>query len=256
MDLEKTLNSPKVPLHEKQGEAPGGTPAFSNKDDEHFTAIENYDGHFFTGYQWQCVEFARRWLLERKGLLLPQVHFAAHIIFLTEVYDLELKPVPTVIVFNGSTTKPVPDSLIIYPQSVGNFVGHVGVITEVGEDYVCVADQNRFFHHWGDNTHSMRFPIELVDGRYFIRDHEVECAGWVTFPNHPNLSSKPELPPGLKASPALSQGAHLRLFARGLRDFSSKWAFIRTFVPMVTVFLVRQSFRVTIKMFKNVLGWQ
>ncbi len=255
MDVDEYAGSPKVPLHAVQGEAPGGTPAFSNKDDAHFTAIENYCDGFFTGYQWQCVEFARRWLLERKGLLLPQIHFAAHIIFLHEVYDLNLKPVPTVIVRNGSATCPVADAMIVYPQSRDNFVGHVGVITHVGDDYVCIADQNRFFHHWGDCSHSMRFPLERVDGNYFIRDHEVECAGWLTFPCHSNLTAKPTMPKGLTASPTLPQSKHLELFALGFRDFESKWAFVRTFVPMVTIFLIRQGFRVSIRFIKNLIGW-
>jgi trypanothione synthetase/amidase len=259
MDVDEFAGSPRVPLHAKQGAAPGGTAAFSNQDDTHFTAVENYsdDGVIFLGYQWQCVEYARRWLLERKGLLLPQVYFAAHIIFLDTVYDLDLRPVATVIVRNGTTTRPVPDSLIVYPQSRENFVGHVGVITEVGEDYVCVADQNRFFHHWGERTHSMRFKLDKTpDGKYFIRDHEVECAGWLTFPGHPNLEAKPEVPRSLKGTPALSTWTNLKLFGRGLQDFESKWVFLATFVPMATWFLVRQGLRVTGRLAKNLLGWR
>jgi len=248
--------TPLVPLHGKQGETPCGTPAFSNSNDEHFTAIENYSVNFFTGFQWQCVEFARRWLMERKGLLLPQIYVAAHIFFLSEVYDFDLKPVPIVCVRNGTTVKPVVDSLIIYPMSAVNFVGHVGVITEVGDDYVCVADQNRYFHYWGDKNYSSKFVMERVDGKYFIRDPEVQCAGWVTFPGCPNLDEKKKPPEHLKASPAFSTWRNLTFFARSMKEFRSKWHFIKTFVPMVTFFLIRQGSRVIWQFSKNLLGFK
>eukprot|EP00658_Telonema_sp_P-2_P034737 TRINITY_DN25356_c0_g1_i1.p2 TRINITY_DN25356_c0_g1~~TRINITY_DN25356_c0_g1_i1.p2 ORF type:complete len:106 (-),score=41.69 TRINITY_DN25356_c0_g1_i1:66-341(-) len=49
----------------------------SNGHDSHFEAERNIDGRIMTGYRWQCVEFSRRWLLERKGLLLPDIPTAA-----------------------------------------------------------------------------------------------------------------------------------------------------------------------------------
>ncbi|KPA84072.1 putative trypanothione synthetase [Leptomonas pyrrhocoris] len=93
--------------------------------------------------------------------------------------------VPAVFVKQGSTVPPVPSSLIVYPRSWGSPWGHIGVIAEVDLEHgqVYVADQNRYFHHWGRHTYSGVFPLEVSRGRYFIRDPESECEGWLTFPS-------------------------------------------------------------------------
>lgn len=92
--------------------------------------------------------------------------------------------VPAVFVKQGSLVPPVANSLIIYPMSWGSPWGHIGVITEVDLErgLVYVADQNRYFHDWGHRAYSAVFPLEVSRGRYYIRDHESECKGWLTFP--------------------------------------------------------------------------
>ncbi|KPI83584.1 putative trypanothione synthetase [Leptomonas seymouri] len=94
--------------------------------------------------------------------------------------------VPAVFVKQGSSLPPVPNSLIVYPMSWGSPWGHIGVITKVDLErgLVYVADQNRYFHNWGHHAYSAVFPLEVNRGRYYIRDHESECKGWLTFPSH------------------------------------------------------------------------
>ncbi|CUF51256.1 trypanothione synthetase, putative [Bodo saltans] len=204
------------------GYAPGGIPAYSNGNDDYFSYSSHYDAHLFTGYQWQCVEFARRWLLERKGLVLPLYHFAAHIIYGEKVGDLEGNLVDALVVRNGHSTQPPDvDSLIIYPSSLRNFVGHVGVITEVGPNFVRVADQNRFFHHWGDKHYSAEFPLILRnDGTYVIDDPVIQCSGWVSFPGHPNRPDgmKLVIPESLKSPPSSWPHRHLYFVWQGMRE--------------------------------------
>lgn len=186
-----TLN---VPFGSICGYAPGGIPAYSNGSDSHYSSESHYRGKLFLGIKFQCVEFARRWLLYRKGLLLPQYAFAAHIIYCTHVTDLEGNDVPCEVVRNGqSTTKPEPDTIIIYPTTKKNIVGHIGVITEVGEDYVAVADQNRVFTSWGALPYSAKYPLRRceVDGTYTIEDPEVTPSCWIRFPNCPNRPTVP-----------------------------------------------------------------
>ncbi|SCU69258.1 amidase, putative [Trypanosoma equiperdum] len=176
-----------VPLHGVCGYAPGCIPAYSNGTDTTFTYQGHYADNFFMGYKWQCVEFARRWLLLRKGLALPQYDFAAHLIHMREVCDAETgEVVPCKFVSQGSPEPPVADALIVYPGTRENIFGHVGVITHVTDALVGVADQNRFFHDWDGRPYAAEFPLECVDGQYFIRDPLVECRGWVTFPERPN----------------------------------------------------------------------
>jgi trypanothione synthetase/amidase len=174
----------KVPFGEVQGTTLGGIKAYSNGTDMFFSATRNIDGNIMTGFRWQCVEFARRWLLERKGVLLPDVAYAAHIFEVKTVNRVsDAERVPMVAVPNGSEVPPTADSLLIYPVDALNPVGHVAVIVEAGENYVRVADQNRFFHKW--ESYSAEFPVEKVEGKYYIRDPFVPM-GWMTFPESPN----------------------------------------------------------------------
>ncbi|KAH9593380.1 CHAP domain [Trypanosoma melophagium] len=186
-----------VPLHGICGYAPGGIPAYSNGTSSTFTNQKHYHQHkkhkpnkqqqLFTGYKWQCVEFARRYLLHSKGLALPSFDFAAHIIHLRYVYDIYTGArVPCRLVPQGGRDPPTLHSLIIYPGSYRNIVGHVGVITYITVHSVGVADQNRYFHHWGEKPFSAEFALECVDGCYYVRDPEVECRGWIIFPEEIN----------------------------------------------------------------------
>lgn len=194
-----------------------GVPAFSNADGD-WSATKHYDRQLYMGLKWQCVEFVRRWLWLRFGLLLPQVNCAFSYAGLKRVWepvargrdmedarhrvtggvharhavlntakdikkDVKWVEYPCTFVSQGSRTPPVGDSLIIYPMSWGSLVGHIGVITEVDleKGLVYVADQNRFFQHWGDCHYSSVFRLECVAGMYYIRDHDTECSGWITF---------------------------------------------------------------------------
>lgn len=198
----------RVPLHGICGFAPGHIPAYSNGADDVFTGQRHYEQHYFMGYKWQCVEFARRWLLHRKGLALPQYDFAAHLVHLREVVDVHTgAAVPCKFIPQGSEIAPEADSLIVYPGSRKNIVGHVGVITAVTNSTVCVADQNRFFYHWGEKTFSAEFPLDCVGGRYYIRDPDrVECRGWILFPDRPNRPDGEPfvLQPHMRGPPSLA----------------------------------------------------
>jgi trypanothione synthetase/amidase len=182
-----------VPFGGLQGVCSGGVKAFSNGNDFFFSAERNFDEGLYTGFKWQCVEFARRWLLEKKGLVLPDVHWAAHIFSMTSVIDAVTgESVPMKAVANGGTDKPEADTLLIYPSSEGNMVGHVASIVEVGDGYIRVADQNHRFHKWEGN-YSAELKVVFEDGKYTIQDrdsdnpdHVMIPLGWMTFPGVAN----------------------------------------------------------------------
>ncbi|EKF26976.1 trypanothione synthetase, putative, partial [Trypanosoma cruzi marinkellei] len=208
-----------VPLHGICGFAPGRIPAYSNGSSSTFTNERHYEQNYFMGYKWQCVEFVRRWLFYRKGLALPQYDFAAHLIHLREVQDVCTgTTVPCQFIPQGSEKPPMADSLIVYPGSRKNIVGHVGLITHVTSTNVYVADQNRFFHDWGENTFSAKFPLECIDGRYYIRDPDVECRGWIVFPDRPNrLDGEPiVVAPHISGPPSISRYRRIKYVVRQL----------------------------------------
>ena len=90
-----------------------GVPAYSNGSDYFFSGDRNVtEEGVCTGLKWQCVEFARRFLLHRKGLWIPDVAWAAHIFSMTEVIDaVTADKVRAVSVTNGGTELPPPGAL-------------------------------------------------------------------------------------------------------------------------------------------------
>ncbi|AYU78927.1 trypanothione synthetase, putative [Leishmania donovani] len=222
-----------VTLHGVCGYTQNGVPAYSNGTSNTWTSTKNFREGIFMGYQWQCVEFARRWLWVTHRLLLPERSCAYCFSSCTYAYRLKKDPsptsqraraamhgtaaetgagspssfkevnaatevkllgpytnrdawekVPAKFVKQGSLVPPVADSLIVYPMSWGSPWGHIGVITAVDLDRNCVyvADQNRYFHDWNGKSYSAVFRLDCDKGRFYIRDHESECMGWLTFP--------------------------------------------------------------------------
>ena len=102
---------------------------------------ENYVNGHFTGLKWQCVEYARRWLITVKGVTFDKVNNATDIWSLQKATLLNLKQVDFI---NAPITEIPPiGALLIYRKSATFPKGHVAVVVKVhpnGE--VDVAEQN------------------------------------------------------------------------------------------------------------------
>jgi trypanothione synthetase/amidase len=176
-----------LPVGDIQGYAPGNIPAYSNGSDYFFTGERNFDDGLFTGFKWQCVEFARRWLLERKNLILPDIPWAVHIFNMKSVkLATDGSDVPAVSTLNGTTSAPEGDALLIWPSMEDSTVGHVAAIVEVGDGYVRVADQNHTFTKWTGNYSQELKVTKDADGKYHMVDADgIAPIGWVSFPSVP-----------------------------------------------------------------------
>ena len=156
-----------------------GVEGKSNGSDTHFSGQQNFADGTYTGYKYQCVEYARRWLLS-KGLEFHSVPLAAHIWnirFLERVSDgkaTSIRPVA-----NGSPTPPIPESIIIWKVATDVPFGHIAIITEVNleQSYVRIAEQNVDNDIWPGN-YSREFKLEVENGKYWIRDED-EMYGWM-----------------------------------------------------------------------------
>ena len=166
--------------------------ARSNGSDYHFSRESNYTNGSYTGVKYQCVEFARRWLLLSKGLEFHPVPIAAHIWNIKSYQRVsDGRLVPVTAFPNGSSTPPVVDSIIIWKVATEVPAGHIAVITEVNleQNYVRVAEQNVDNDHWPGN-YAREFKLEVVDGRYSIVDED-EMYGWLVF--SPDIDDKEEI---------------------------------------------------------------
>ena len=177
-----------VAYNQVLGIASSNVPAYSNGNDEHFSGESHTVHGIFTGYKWQCVEYARRWLLLRKTCTFDSIRSAAdawkELTYIKRVTDGQ--KFPLIAHSNGSSTLPKKGSFLIYPRNDRDLpFGHIAIITEVGRDYIRIAEQNYRFHRWSGN-YARQIPLVFRDGGYYIKDH-YRINGWMEIVDNDQL---------------------------------------------------------------------
>ncbi|CAF3986255.1 unnamed protein product [Rotaria sordida] len=150
----------------------------SNECDD-FVSFEKFCVHgIYTGLKWQCIEFARRWLLLCKSCIFQNIGYAAdmwqELIYVERVTDGQKFPLKTY--SNGSLYKPECGSLLIYLRSEDSPYSHVAVICKVQESFIRVCEQNYQFHYWSSN-YARQIPMIYRNGLYYIEDN-YDVYGW------------------------------------------------------------------------------
>jgi trypanothione synthetase/amidase len=179
--------NPTIPFNKVQGVASTNVHAYSNGDDDFFSVERHYLHGIFMGFKWQCVEFARRWLLMRKSCIFPAIPCAADmwddLKYVERVTDG--KRFPLKLYRNGSPHKPKHDSLLIYPRSTELPFGHVAIICDVVPDSIRIAEQNYIYHSWSDN-YAREISLAIKDNCYFMTDED-EIIGWIEIDDNDEL---------------------------------------------------------------------
>lgn len=176
------------------GESYSGVPAYSNCQSACVVPEPNKLNGTFTGIKWQCVEYARRWLLVNKGLVYGDVDFAIDIWdsihFFTRVSTGERVRLESRV--NGSDQPPVRGDLLIYARTLYG-TGHVAVVIAIDLESgtVEVGEQNYSNEPWPDK-YSRKLDLIRRDGKFWLLDPYL--IGWKT-----QSESEPE---GETASPA------------------------------------------------------
>ena len=174
------------------GYAPGNVPSYSSDydtvDNEEIPdrhAFRSYLNGVYTGYKWQCVEFARRWLLINKGYVFDDISMAYDIFRLNTVKHIEQNiNLPLYSFHNGSSRPPEVGCMLIWSEG-GEFdtTGHVAIVTEVFDDKVRIAEQNLDHKHWPEGcNYSRELPAQVSDdGGYWIQCSfdDASILGWV-----------------------------------------------------------------------------
>jgi hypothetical protein len=178
------------------GTAPSGIIAYNcNYDnfpepteEEHFdmlTYVKDSRGELtYSGMKWQCVEYARRWWISQLDVYLMNVPRACDIWTRTFVKRLsDNARVALQMHDNGvSTSRPAVDDLLIWIKTDEQPVGHVAVVCEVTDEYVCIAEQNVDNNKmWSGGHYSRKFALQRHEetGAWTIRDDEDPMFGWV-----------------------------------------------------------------------------
>jgi len=154
------------------GKSPRGIEAYSNCQSGCVIFEPNNWNGTYTGIKWQCVEYARRWLLVNTGAVYGDVDIAADIWDkIDHLIDLKTKmPIPLETRLNGSTQAPEVGDLLIYAKAF-NGTGHVAVITgiDIKNGLVEVSEQNFNNESWPDD-YARKIMLIIRDGNYWILD--------------------------------------------------------------------------------------
>jgi len=150
-----------------QGTDPNGIVAYINQ--EGLEKPHYINGHF-TGLQWQCVEYARRWLIVMKNVTFKSVYSADDIWNLKYVHSIttndKYKFINHPIWSKKGNNKPPIGSLLIYKKTKDYPYGHVAVVVgHAKKSFVYVAEQNESILKW-TNSYSRKININTEKNLY------------------------------------------------------------------------------------------
>lgn len=161
------------------------TKAYSNcnddcvKNENHYVAVPYLKKPVLTGMKWQCVEYARRWLIENKGVTFGDVEYAYHIWDLPYAEKLDTHEQLPLLQFKNKLSKVPPKVGDLLINSVKLAVtGHVSVVVGVDSGSITIAEQNYFNRAWENEHYARRLLLSRDDhGRYRVYDDAL--IGWV-----------------------------------------------------------------------------
>ncbi len=155
-----------------------GVIAYSNCNNSCISKTSNFidPAHLYSGMEWQCVEYSRRWLEQVKEVKFTDVDAAYQIWDLNTVISLN-KPYQLynfTAYPNGSSMPPKVGDLIIYAKALPDFpYGHVGIIVNVNTTaaYADIAEQNYANELWQKpNNYARRIKLQVNKDHYTLID--------------------------------------------------------------------------------------
>lgn len=154
------------------GKSVSGVEAYSNCSSRCVNPTPFFVDETFTGIKWQCVEYARRWLLVNQGVVYGDVDVAADIWQLDIVTSSDKKIQKHFeSILNGDTHRFVQHGdLLIYSRAFLG-TGHVAVVVEVDakNQRVYLAEQNFDNNKWDGNS-ARDIPYVIHEGRMWLLD--------------------------------------------------------------------------------------
>jgi hypothetical protein len=163
-----------------------GTIAYSNQSNEHVSDDPNYIIHngktTFTGMKWQCVEYARRWLINQRGISFGGVDYAINLPSIREVFPLTQKNSQIRIdhFLNSAPKNSVKIGvLFIYDTSYAPITGHVAVVVDISNTHIFVAEQNNDNTLWEAADYSRKIPYEKKENVFSVYDEGL--ISWLRF---------------------------------------------------------------------------
>lgn len=154
-----------------------GTNAYSNCNADCVVFSPNQESTTYSGIKWQCVEFARRWLIRNRGESFGDVNTAADIWKLDSYTRLaDGAEIFATNRLNGSAQSPQKGDLLIYAKEYLG-TGHVAVVIEVDatQSILRVGEQNFDNRPW-PARYARSIPFVQQNSRYWVLD--AYLLGW------------------------------------------------------------------------------
>ena len=175
-----------TPFGTKLGES-FGVPAYSNCQslcirNKSFTLPKEETGlqeNVYTGMSWQCVEYARRWLIKNKHIAFGSINYAYEIWDLPNITNLnDNKKIKFENFENGeSKNPPQVGDLIIYNKSKTLPYGHVAVVVDVNLNagYADLAEENYENKTWDNpEKYARKLKLMIKNGEYTLTNVRFE----------------------------------------------------------------------------------
>ena len=103
---------------------------------------KNYVNGQYTGLKWECVEYARRWFIQVRGITFEDVATAE------DLWKLKTAKAKSKIAFTNGKGIPPVGALLIYRKTNKAPYGHVAVVVKVNRVTVDIAEQNYSLKKW------------------------------------------------------------------------------------------------------------
>lgn len=109
----------------------------------------SYYHNLFTGLEFECVEFARRWLITVKGYTFPPIESAFQIFDLSSVQSIHGYPdAEFSSIYPSNTTNIEIGDLLIFKKSEQYPHGHVSVVCDIDASNIYISEQNYSRNKW------------------------------------------------------------------------------------------------------------
>jgi glutathionylspermidine amidase/synthetase len=165
-------------------------PAYSNCNNSFESGFDNFisykNENIFSGMKWQCVEYARRYLVTKLGVTFESVDGAEDVFALKTVESIEngkkykFKTYKNNLNFQIKNSLPKVSDVIIWARNKFDTpYGHIAVILKVEGDRIFIGEQNWSNDVWENpSSYSRVLTFKKYNNKCTIIDGNYTILGW------------------------------------------------------------------------------
>ena len=164
-------------------------PAYSNCNNSFESGFNNFISYqnkkLFSGMQWQCVEYARRYLITKLGVTFDSVDGAEDVFALKTVESTDTGKKYKFKTFKNNkncrikNNMPKVNDVIIWARNKSDTpYGHIAVILKIEGDQIYIGEQNWANNAWINPSYSRILTLKKNNNRCTIVDGNYKILGW------------------------------------------------------------------------------